>query len=65
MDRIGHACLEAGEPILTSLIVAKDSQRCSEGFFKEFLRDDVQERQDCYVFWAKNAGSPTTGHRKT
>ena len=64
MDRLGHACLKAGEPILTSLIVAKDSQRCSEGFFKEFHREDVQERQDCYVFWAKNAGSPTTDTEK-
>jgi len=51
MGRIGHECLEAGEPILTSLIVDETTGRCSEGFISEFRRDDVEERQDCYAFW--------------
>lgn len=51
MDRIGHECLDAGEPILTSLIVDEETGRCSEGFAKEFRRDDVAEREDCYAFW--------------
>lgn len=51
MDRIGHECLDAGEPILTSLIVDETTGRCSAGFIKEFRRDDVEERQDCYAFW--------------
>lgn len=56
MDRIGHECLDAGEPILTSLIVDELTGRCSEGFIKEFRRDDVEERQDCYAFWSLRCG---------
>lgn len=52
MDRVGHACLDAGEPILTSLIVDEVTGRCSEGFIKEFRRDDAEERDDCYAFWS-------------
>lgn len=51
MDRIGHECVDAGEPVLTSLIVDEVTGRCSKGFVKEFRRDDVEERQDCYAFW--------------
>jgi len=57
MDRIGHECLDAGEPILTSLIVDETTGRCSEGFVKEFRRDDVEERQDCYAFWSPHGDS--------
>ncbi len=52
MDRIGHECVDAGEPILTSLIVDETTGRCSDGFAKEFRRDDVEERNDCYAFWS-------------
>lgn len=52
MDRIGHECVDAGEPILTSLIVDEKTGRCSKGFIKEFRRDDNDERQDCYAFWS-------------
>jgi hypothetical protein len=59
MDRIGHQCLAAGEPVLTSLIVDEGTGRCSAGFAKEFKRDDELERQECYDFWSdKNSGSP-------
>lgn len=51
MDRIGHACVDAGEPILTCLIVDPRTGRCSSGFFKEFRRDEFSERADCYAFW--------------
>jgi len=51
MDRLGHECLENGEPILTSLIVDAETGRCSDGFFKEFgIEDDAQERQECYAY---------------
>lgn len=59
MDRIGHECLDVGEPILTSLIVDETTGRCSEGFVKEFRRDDVEERQDCYAFWSPHGDSGT------
>jgi hypothetical protein len=58
MDRIGHECVDAGEPILTSLIVDKTTGRCSEGFAKEFRRDDVEERNDCYAFWQPRGVAP-------
>lgn len=62
MDRIGHDCLDAGEPILTSLIVDETTGRCSEGFAKEFRRDDIEERQDCYAFWpATSSASVAAG----
>lgn len=66
MDRIGHECVDAGEPILTALIVDKKTGRCSEGFTKEFRRDDVEERQDCYIFWPPLKAKPvkSTGSRK-
>src|SRR6185312_6015122 len=29
MDRLGHGCVDRGEPVLTSLIVDKSTRRCS------------------------------------
>lgn len=52
MDRIGHACVDAGEPILTALIVNPKTGGCSPGFFNEFRRDEFSERADCYAFWS-------------
>ena len=52
MDRIGHACVDAGEPILTCLIIDPKTGRCSSGFFNEFRRDEFSERADCYAFWS-------------
>lgn len=59
MERVGHECRAAGEPILTSLIVDEKTGRCSEGFSRVFRRDDVQEREDCYAFWqaARDSGA--------
>lgn len=57
MDRLGHECVDAGEPILTSLIINATTGRCSDGFVKEFHRDDLQERLDCYAFWSPVVGT--------
>lgn len=58
MGRLGHGCREAGEPIITSLIVDKDTGRCSQGIFDEFhIDDDALERQRCYSFWCNEAQS--------
>lgn len=52
MSRLGHDCLDAGEPIITALIVDKDSRRCSEGLQAEFgVEDDIIERERCYAHW--------------
>lgn len=53
MSRLGHDCMDAGEPIITALIVDKDTHRCSPGIFDEFhIDDDELERQRCYAYWA-------------
>lgn len=60
MDGIGHDCRRRGEPIITALIVDKDTGRCSEGIFNEFhIDDDELERQRCYAHWALQAVKPT------
>lgn len=60
MGRIGKACRESGEPILTALIVDKETFRCSKGLSAEFgIVDDQTERERCYAFWKLTADSPT------
>ncbi|MBN8503347.1 MAG: HNH endonuclease [Burkholderiales bacterium] len=52
MSRLGHDCRNAGEPIITALIVDKETGRCSQGLFDEFhIDDDGLERQRCYARW--------------
>lgn len=52
MSRLGHECKTGGEPIITALIVDKDSGRCSQGFYDEFhIDDDILERGRCYARW--------------
>jgi hypothetical protein len=52
MDRLGHEALDRGEPIITALIVGKESRRCSSGLAKEFgILDDDGERQRLYAHW--------------
>jgi hypothetical protein len=58
MDRIGHACVDAGEPILTCLIVDAKTGHCSSGFYSEFRRDEFSERADCYAFWSPLGAVP-------
>lgn len=53
MSRLGHDCKYAGEPIITAVIVDKDTHRCSQGLFDEFhIDDDKLERERCYAHWA-------------
>jgi hypothetical protein len=55
MSRLGQDCKDAGEPIITALIVDKDTHRCSQGFFEEFrIDDDELERERCYAHWASS-----------
>ena len=59
MSRLGHDCRNAGEPIITALIVDKESGRCSQGLFDEFhVDDDGLERERCYAHWALAAPAP-------
>lgn len=61
MGQIGHACQEAGEPIITALIVDKETQRCSDGLFDEFgVEDDALERERCYAYWAQGTRLTST-----
>jgi hypothetical protein len=59
MSRLGHHCMDAGEPIITVLIVDKETRRCSQGLFDEFpIDDDELERERCYAYWSPmSAGS--------
>ena len=50
MSRLGHDCKAAGEPIITALIVDKETGLCSDGLAAEFcVADDAKERERCYV----------------
>lgn len=54
MSRLGHQSKDAGEPIITAVIVDKDTHRCSEGFQNEFgVEDDQAERERCYAHWRR------------
>lgn len=58
MSKLGHDCKRAGEPIITAVIVDKETGRCSQGLFDEFhIDDDELERQRCYARWAPQATS--------
>lgn len=59
MSRLGHDCKNANEPIITALIVDKDTGRCSQGLYDEFhIDDDILERQRCYVRWGTRQDLP-------
>ena len=54
MSQLGRECVENKEPILTALIVDKETLRCSEGLRDEFgIEDDQAERERCYARWAE------------
>lgn len=58
MRLLGHQCVDAKEPVITALIVDKDSGKCSPGLEAEFgIQDDDLERTRCYEFWA---GTPNS-----
>lgn len=53
MSRLGHDCRAAEEPVITAVIVDKDTGRCSEGLAAEFgVANDVAERERCYAHWS-------------
>jgi hypothetical protein len=59
MSRLGHDCKNAGEPVITALIVDKETHRCSQGLFDEFgINDDELERERCYAYWAQRETAP-------
>lgn len=52
MSRLGHDCKAAGEPIITALIVDRETGLCSDGLAAEFgVADDAKERGRCYAHW--------------
>ncbi|MFG6412466.1 HNH endonuclease [Roseateles sp. DC23W] len=59
MSWLGHDCQRAGEPIITALIVDKETGLCSEGLEAEFgVVDDVAERERCYARWGHHDQAP-------
>jgi hypothetical protein len=61
MDRIGHEAQQNGEPILTALIINKETGRCSEGLEHEFdVHDDEAERQALYAYWQNRERDPSS-----
>lgn len=59
MARLGHDCKKVGEPIITALIVDKETRRCSQGLFDEFhIVDDEVERRRCYLQWGVSVAAP-------
>lgn len=53
LKQLGEACVGAGEPVITALVVDKDTGRCSKGFKEVFgIEDDQAERERCYAHWA-------------
>ncbi len=53
MDQLGHGARDRGEPILTALIVGKNSRVCSAGLANEFgIENDGLERTQLYEYWS-------------
>jgi hypothetical protein len=53
LSQLGHQCSDAGEPILTALIVDKETGHCSQGIRDEFgVEDDDEERRRCFRHWS-------------
>lgn len=53
MSKLGHQSADNGEPILTALIVDKETLRCSDGLAEEFgVLDDQAERRRLYAYWS-------------
>ncbi len=61
MNRIGHECVDRREPLLTALIVYKETGQCADGFAAEFgVTDSEGERERCYQFWKQTPTSADT-----
>lgn len=64
LSSIGHQSRDAGEPVLTALVVSKAHGRCSSGLAAEFgIKDDALERARLYVYWERNR-ERSAGERK-
>ena len=62
MSRLGHDCKDSGEPIITALIVDKETRRCSQGLFDEFdIDNDELERERCYAYWTTQHNAAADG----
>jgi len=62
MSNLGHQSADNGEPILTALIVDKDTLRCSQGLADEFdIQDDRDERDRLYTFWSNVHNTTSEG----
>jgi hypothetical protein len=48
---VGHECLANNEPILTSIVVLKDTGRCAEGLEREFGVSEDDERPRVFRHW--------------
>ncbi|MBY4733805.1 HNH endonuclease [Cupriavidus pauculus] len=55
LSRVGHTCLQNKEPILTALVVLKDTGRCSTGMEREFGVDEDEERARVFAHWTQNS----------
>ncbi|SDK53216.1 hypothetical protein SAMN05192566_1549 [Methylophilus rhizosphaerae] len=66
MDFLGHQAAEMNEPIITALIVSKETGLCSSGFAKEFgVSDDESERKALYSYWRENFEEPSNNEAET
>ncbi|MDR8032100.1 HNH endonuclease [Burkholderia cenocepacia] len=53
LKQLGEACVASGEPVITALVVDKETGRCSKGFKDVFgIEDDEAERMRCYAYWS-------------
>ena len=52
LSRVGHTCLDNQEPVLTALVVLKETGRCSTGMEREFGVNEDQERLRIFQRWA-------------
>ena len=60
LSAVGHECQARGEPILTALVVSKQTGECSEGLEAEFgITDPAAERLRCAEWWAEHPDEPT------
>jgi hypothetical protein len=48
---LGNQSLNYGEPVLTALVVNKQTRLCGTGFWKEFEVDEVVERKNLFAYW--------------
>lgn len=58
LSRVGHTCLDNKEPILTALVVLKETGRCSTGMEREFGVNEDEERLRVFQRWALQTLEP-------